>query len=169
MFYDSLDDRIVEINDLYSRRDIENYVIKVHALKTGFRTVGALDLGEEAQALELAGKKGNIEFIDLHHDEFLEKIKSFKETLSNVCDEEEAPEQEKKGMIADKKMLDRIFHEIRMAAEDMDCDRIDGVFAIMKNYSIPKEYEEIYKKLIVASENYEYKEIISIIDGEYRE
>ena len=50
----------------------------------------------------------------------------------------------------------------------MDCDRIDGVFAIMKNYSIPKEYEEIYKKLIVASENYEYKEIISIIDGEYR-
>ena len=51
MFYDSLDDRIPEINDLYSRRDIENYVIKVHALKTGFRTVGALDLGEEAQAL----------------------------------------------------------------------------------------------------------------------
>lgn len=169
MFYDSLDDRIPEINDLYSRRDIENYVIKVHALKTGFRTVGALDLGEEAQALELAGKKGNIEFIDLHHDEFLEKIESFKETLSNVCDEEEAPEQEKERIIADKKMLDRIFHEIRMAAEDMDCDRIDGVFAIMKNYSIPKEYEEIYKKLIVASENYEYKEIISIIDGEYRE
>ena len=51
----------------------------------------------------------------------------------------------------------------------MDCDRIDGVFAIMKNYSIPKKYEEIYEKLIKASENYEYKEIISIIDGEYRE
>ena len=48
--------------------DIENYRIAVHALKSGSRTIGAMQLSEQARALEEASKNGDTDYIKSNHD-----------------------------------------------------------------------------------------------------
>ena len=44
-------------------QDYENYTIKVHALKSSARVIGASNLSDMAKDLEAAGKAGDIEKI----------------------------------------------------------------------------------------------------------
>ncbi len=166
MFYESLDERLSEINSYYSNKDIENYTIKVHALKTGFRTVKAFELGEDAQQLENAGKQNDIKYIDSHYPEFLDKIASFKETLNEKFSKADSQEQTRSGVPADSQLMNQFFTDIRLAAQDMDSDRLDELFTSMKDYIIPEEHKDIYRQLQKASSEYEYKKILKLLGGE---
>ncbi len=67
-------------NSLYYK----NYTILVHALKSSARIIGALDLGEEAQKLELAGKSGDIEVIRHYHDRFMAHYQGYGDALKDL-------------------------------------------------------------------------------------
>lgn len=60
MFYDSIPDKADELNGLYAMEDWDNYTIKIHALKSSARLIGALELGDQVQLLENAGKEGDL-------------------------------------------------------------------------------------------------------------
>ena len=77
LFYESLDEKADEIEHFYAEENIKDYTIKVHALKSSARLIGAAGFGEEAQQLEKAGKSEDMEYIRAHHKAFIEKL-SFK-------------------------------------------------------------------------------------------
>ena len=52
--------------------DTEQYRILVHALKSGSKTIGAMKVADMAKELEDAAKNGDTEFINEHHDAFIE-------------------------------------------------------------------------------------------------
>ncbi|MCR5488008.1 MAG: response regulator [Lachnospiraceae bacterium] len=64
MYMDSAEMKAEEIEKYWAARDIKNTTIKVHALKSTSRAVGALELGEYAARLEEAGKKEDAETLD---------------------------------------------------------------------------------------------------------
>ena len=61
-----------EIVSLYEAENWADYAIKVHALKSTALTIGAEALSAQAQELELAGKRGDVEFIRANHAALLE-------------------------------------------------------------------------------------------------
>ncbi|MBQ6442093.1 MAG: DegV family EDD domain-containing protein [Lachnospiraceae bacterium] len=63
MFWESIPERAGEIEEYFGKEDWENYIIKVHALKSSLRIVGIMGLSDEAEALEVAGKAGNYDLI----------------------------------------------------------------------------------------------------------
>ena len=63
--------KIREIREKYKEEDWKNYTILVHALKSTSIGIGATGLGEMAKELELAGKEGNISYIQAHHREVM--------------------------------------------------------------------------------------------------
>ncbi|MBR5115589.1 MAG: DegV family EDD domain-containing protein [Lachnospiraceae bacterium] len=67
MFYEAIGEKSDEIERLYAGEDWENYTIKVHALKSSARIVGAEDLADAALGLEKAGKEGDLSYIREHH------------------------------------------------------------------------------------------------------
>ena len=157
-FYDSIDDRLGAIDGLYSDRNYSDYTIKVHALKSSLKMIGAKGLGEEAQALEDAGKNGDPEYIEMHHDEFRGKVLNLKEILKNTAvkgdkGQGEFPE-------ADEIIMAGVFEEIRHAAEDMDSNRLDSIFDEMKIYRIPEENRELYNRLKEAAHEFDYEAIL---------
>ena len=162
IFLESIDENIELISGFYSDNDLQNYTIKVHALKSSARIIGAEEFGEEAQKLENAGKSGDSEYIRSHNDAFMERYESFKELLSGlftVVDQEaEKPE-------ADDDLMSAVMEEIGSAAEDMDCERLDSIFSEMEGYSIPDESRQLYGKLKEASERYEYRTILRLLNG----
>ena len=60
-----------EIAALYESADWADYAIKVHALKSTSLTIGAEALSAQAKELELAGKRGDVDFIRAHHHALL--------------------------------------------------------------------------------------------------
>ena len=62
-FYKTSEDKLTEIQGYYDDSDWENFTVKVHALKSSARIIGAMELSELAERLETAGKEKNIEFI----------------------------------------------------------------------------------------------------------
>ena len=63
--------KISEIREKYKKEDWKNYTILVHALKSTSIGIGATELGEMAKELEMAGKEGNISYIQAHHREVM--------------------------------------------------------------------------------------------------
>jgi HPt (histidine-containing phosphotransfer) domain-containing protein len=87
IFYNSIDSRADEIEGYYDSEDWENYTIKVHALKSSARLVGAVKLSKDSEDLERAGKENKIDFIKENTADLLVELRSFKEPLSKVFGE----------------------------------------------------------------------------------
>ncbi len=163
IFYESIEEKKEELERFYNDRDLSNYTIKVHALKSSARIIGAKGFGEEAQKLEDAGKAGDTAYINTHHEEFMKEYEGFSGLLSEVIKEYESDTGKPE---ADEYFVSAVFEEIKAAAEDMDCERLDSIFGEMDGYVIPKESAEIYKKLKDFSEKYEYRNITGLLSEE---
>jgi signal transduction histidine kinase/CheY-like chemotaxis protein/HPt (histidine-containing phosphotransfer) domain-containing protein len=61
LYAGSAEQKAKEIEDYWAAGDIKNTTIKVHALKSASRSIGALELGEFAARLEKAGNSGDTE------------------------------------------------------------------------------------------------------------
>ena len=158
-FYESVEEKAGELEEFCSEKKLRDYVIKIHALKSSARLIGAAGFGEEAQKLEDAGKRGDFDYIRRHHGAFLEKYRRVKESLSAVFpagEEEEAQKPE-----ADAEKAEAAYEELRSAAEEMDCDRLEAIFAGMENYRMPEA--DLWKRLKHASEQYEYDTILALL------
>jgi CheY-like chemotaxis protein len=163
IFYSSMDEKKEELNRYLSEGDIKNYTIKIHALKSSARIIGAADLGDAAEALEYAGKDGDIDYIKEHHGPFMEDYEAFRAPLSEMFKENEDDTDKPE---ADEDLLRDVFKELRSAADDMDCDRLQAIFKEMEAYRVPEKYTLLWKSLKEASGNYDYDVIIELIDNE---
>ena len=159
VFYESVEENSAAINNSFAQKDYKNYVIKVHALKSSARIIGATEFGEEAQDLENAGKAENIEYISAHHDAFMDKYMKYHELLDGLfveADYSDKPE-------ADEGLMASVYEELAAAAGDMDCDRLEAVFGEMEAYRVPKADKDLFVKLKAATERYEYDTITELL------
>ncbi|MCR5098842.1 MAG: DegV family EDD domain-containing protein [Lachnospiraceae bacterium] len=84
MFYDSIEEKTAELVEAIEQEDWENYTIRVHALKSSARIVGAMGLGNSAEAVEKAAKASEYDFVRTHHEALIKEYGSYKEILSRV-------------------------------------------------------------------------------------
>ena len=160
IFYTSIDSRAEELKKFYFDNDYKNYTIKIHALKSSARIIGAKEFGEKAQLLENAGKVKEKTFIKAHHAEFMDEYLNFKDLLSGIVGEEEVSDKP----VAKPEMMADAFEELRIAADDMDCDTLQIIFDRMKEYAIPEEHVELWNKLKESSDNYDYSNILLLLE-----
>ena len=132
-----------------------------HALKSSARIIGALEFAEKAQELENAGKSDDEEYIRKHHGPFIDEFRSFKDPIGEVfgksADTGDKPE-------ADSEMLKKAFDDIRTAADDMDCDRLESIFEEMSGYSIPEAERELFSKVKSAADDFDYDAILELLE-----
>ncbi|MCR4762668.1 MAG: response regulator [Lachnospiraceae bacterium] len=155
IFYESMDDKAEEIERFYAEENWSDYTIKVHALKSSARLIGATGFAKEAQQLENAGKSSDIAYIRANHRDFMTKLQGFKAPLEEIFlkqEEENKPE-------ADADLLAVCFDEIHAAAEDCDYDRLDNIFNELSAYRIPTEHEERFRKILDAAKRFDYDAI----------
>ena len=159
LFYESLDETADELERFCAEENIKDYTVKVHALKSSARLIGAADFGEEAQKLESAGKNGDWEYIRAHQEAFMTKYRSFKTPLSAVFAEEKTEGKPVAGM----ELMADVYEKIRMAADDMDCDQLDRIFADMEEYRVPDSETALYEELRAASSRFDYEAILKLL------
>ena len=161
IFYTSLEEKASEIENFYAAGDYANYTIKVHALKSSARIIGAVEFGEDAQLLENAGKSGDVDYLHKHHAAFMETLRSFAEPLEKFFAVEETDKPE-----VDADLMADVFAEIKSAADDMDSDRLQDIFAEMNDYKIPDDLNKLWTSLVAAANNYDYELILSLLNND---
>lgn len=162
IFYSSMEEKTEELERFLSEGDIKNYTIKVHALKSSAKIIGAGVFAGRAEALEMAGKSGDLGYIKENNPGFLKEYADFAGPLSGVFEEKK---DDKDKPEADEAMMDGVYEELRSAADDMDCEKLQAIFMEMEEYRIRDAHSDLWKKLKEASANYDYDGVMELIDN----
>ena len=149
IFYKSIQEKSDEIRGYYEQKDLENYTIKIHALKSSARIIGAMELNALAQELEDAGKVENMEKIDADTEKFLSMYESFREYLSPIdpsaagaseSGEDTRPE-------AEPAVLEDAYQSLKEFAGMEDYDLAEMVLGSLKEYKLPPDDDVKVKDL----------------------
>ncbi|MCR5178066.1 MAG: DegV family EDD domain-containing protein [Lachnospiraceae bacterium] len=164
IFYESIPDKHAELERNYSSEDWGSYTIKIHALKSSARLVGAMELGAAAESLEMAGKEGDIAYIRDHHAAVMGDYLKYHEILAPVFAGEGGAEQEEDTRPeADDFLMESIYEELADAAENMDCDRVEAIMKEIGEYRIPDTEKERFEKVRGKAGIFDYEGILSAI------
>jgi len=82
-FYDAMDSQMKEIEKCKELKDMKNYSILVHALKSNCRSLGIIPFADVAYQHELAGKEENIDFVLNNYNNLVEVKNKYKEIIGN--------------------------------------------------------------------------------------
>ena len=158
-FYEMIPDRSGEIENLYNEGNIELYTIKVHALKSAARMVGAGELSKLAESLEDAGKGGDTEFINAHTYELLETYRHFRTTLSFF----EESTDFKNGEAIDGEMLEDAYASLEEVCEVQDYDSAEMIIDSLKEYRLPQGDAQRMHSIEKCMKQLDWDEMIELI------
>ena len=74
IFYDGLEERINKIVKYKEEKDMENYAIEVHGLKSDCKYLGIMSLADIAYQHELKSKEKDIEYVASNYKILMEEI-----------------------------------------------------------------------------------------------
>ena len=135
-FYNSIQNNANAIEKFLSENDIKNYTIKVHALKSSARLIGADELSSQAAYLEDCGNNNDTDSIRDLTPELLMNYRIYYERLSPLYKQNEDAE------IITPEKLHEAYCAIKEFASMFDSDSIDGIIAMLREYRIPENESE---------------------------
>ena len=136
MFLDTIDDTAKVIKDAYDSNNIRLYTIKVHALKSSARIIGAMELSELCQQLENAVNAGDMLFIDSNAERMMADYIAYKEILAPLRSCEVGDED--KEMIPEDELKDA-YSALKDVIPQMDYDSVELILDQLKEYKLPDE------------------------------
>ncbi len=141
-FREALQGRADEIEKAFDEENWDFYTIKVHALKSTARIIGALELSKRAEALEDAGKANDIETIRRDTAGLLEFYRSYSERIpaAQKSENDDRPE-------ADEDTIADALSAIKEIAQGMDYDSAEAVLEDIGTYRLKDDDEELFKEL----------------------
>ena len=130
-----------DIEESLKKGDIENYTIRVHALKSAARIVGAADLSRLAKQLEKAGKANEIEFIEENSDKLLEMYRELDDKLDFLNEQDEELPEIKAESLKDA------YNTMLEVSSIMDYGMMETVLKGLKKYKLSDEDSEVVQKV----------------------
>ncbi len=133
-YFRSGEDRLNSIKDAYDREDWTDYTIRVHALKSSSRQIGAMELGQMAADLEEAGKDSNIEKLRAENDKALDAFRELLSKLSQFYEAAGEDDTREKPLIS-QAVLDECMSALEAACDELDLDALEEISSRLKQYS----------------------------------
>ncbi len=78
--------KAAEMNEFFQKEDLENYRIRVHALKSSAKMIGADALSEMAKNAEYAARDGDAAYIGTHHEELAARYRELAARILEILD-----------------------------------------------------------------------------------
>jgi len=160
MFYKRIP---IECNNMASSlaaKDLSNFVISAHTMKSSLATVGAMRLSEMSFELETASKKEDFDFCALRFPDYNEKLLSFHKKLAVVFPEDETAQKKEPG---DMIHLRKSMQKALSAAENFDNDTGISIIKDLLPYDFGGENNVLLGNALTALENFEYEGAAAIL------
>ena len=133
VFHQTGKDKADEIEKYFKEYDLENYTIKVHALKSSARIIGMEKLSEKARKLEDAGKQGDRKYISDNTEELLEMYREINKKLSWIDEKDESLPLISPGAMKEA------YQTMVEVAGCMDYGMMDEILKSLGDYRFPED------------------------------
>ena len=152
-YYKAGQENYEAIRKAYKAEDMKDFTIRVHALKSSSRQIGALELGDRAEALERAGKSDDLYFVRTNSEDMLNLYRDILDSLAPIFPEEESDTEELPMIPND--LLKELLEKLTLACEDFDTDRLEEARDELGEYSWPSEIQDDIVELCEAIDRME--------------
>ncbi|MBR1772048.1 MAG: response regulator [Lachnospiraceae bacterium] len=149
-YYRSGKDKADGIQKAYDTKDWRDYTIRVHALKSSSRQIGAMGLGSLAEQLENAGNALDTETIQKKTGELLQQFTEQLAVLARYFVEE--TETANLPVISEE-LLQEQLQQLAQACDDLDMDRMEQVKELLQGYALPDDLRGSEDTLYDAIDN----------------
>ena len=137
VFRDTAEGKAEEIRECFNTEDWEGYTIKVHALKSSARVIGAKDLSELARSLEEAGNNKDIVTINKNTYELLKQYEDMANSLQ-ILDKSEDDSLPP----LDEAMRKDAYNTMIEVTNIMDYGMMESILQDLKKYKLEEEDSE---------------------------
>ncbi len=162
MFRQTIEKNAGVIEKALSEGDIKLFTIKVHALKSAARIIGAGKLSEAAKDLEDAGNREDLDFIRSHSEkllaryrEFLTKLDRLKEQDETDTSKEEIPGEE----------LKEAYKALSEVVPMMDYDAVEMILGQLNAYRLPEEDTARIREMKEALQLFDWEKLGELVEG----
>ncbi|WP_022776059.1 ATP-binding protein [Butyrivibrio sp. AE2015] len=163
-YFDSGQKNAEEIEKYWNEKDIKNTTVKIHALKSTSRVIGAMELGEFAARLEKAGEEGDVTLLETEIGNLLtmyRKLLTEMELLGRTDGEEAGSD---KPLISEQDMK-KSYETISELCEAFDFDGVAETVKSLEKYRFPEDEAAKFETIKKAVDNFDYDLIPEIISG----
>ncbi|WP_022760664.1 hybrid sensor histidine kinase/response regulator [Butyrivibrio sp. AD3002] len=161
LFLETIDGNSKALNDALENGNIRLYTIKIHALKSSARIIGAKALSELAFKLEEAGNKSDTDFIDENNDKFMVEYLAYKEKLAKLK-QGDTKEEEEKEEISPEELADA-YAALSDVVPQMDYDAVEMILEQLSHYKLPEEDEKKMKELETMMKNFDWDNMEELV------
>ena len=151
--YKLMDDKISLVETHLREKDLKNYTVQVHSLKTTCRMIGAMDLGEDFFTLEKLGKENNLEEIEKLTPGTLDSFKALKPFLEPFASGNGSPKNN-----FDKDAIADILNKLIAAIDDFDLGAAEETANALFSYDCNEELSGKMEELDKLITNLDYDE-----------
>ncbi len=148
------------IRDYWKVRDIKNLTIKLHALKSTSRVIGAFGVGELAAELEKAGRLGRLGLLGDDLERLLFSYSDLAAKLKPVFSP--GGEEEELSPISAEE-LHEIYKQLLQACSEFDYDTVVSVMEELSTRRIPDSEATRMDAIRAAADDFDYDVIPDII------
>lgn len=158
-FYNNYNKNKINIENYLDSEDYENYMVKVHSLKSNALMIGAMDLNKQFESLELAARDGDEDYVKCNtkptldtYSELVEKLKPIESFGTETAADEITGEEAKE-----------IVPKLIEALDDFDDELSKELAVELSGYPFRPTQKEKLGEAIALIEDFMYDDALEII------
>ena len=163
-FADEVEKRAEEIEQFLLKGDVSDYVIRVHALKSLAKTIGAMELSEQAKELEERGTAEDMEVIYEKTPALLKDYRALGKKLQDYGNRKNNEKRVESGEVIDsqyipidKMQLEEKLQRLIHCLDEYDSFGAEQILEEMKQYKYESETQkEMLSKMTEAMQEFDY-------------
>lgn len=157
-----------ECMELWKKRDITNFTIRIHGIKGSCLNIGANICGEQARVLEAAGNAGDENLIEqnigLFEEDFCGLLSEITEALISMG--VEVKKMENDDLEGEVRDIVEELTEVRIAVECFDFATASKLLRKLSQRNLTPELQEFVKRLITMSDEMDIEGMVTAICAE---
>lgn len=163
-YFDSGQKNAEEIEKYWNGKDIKNTTVKIHALKSTSRVIGAMELGDFAARLEKAGEEGDVKTLETDIEKLLIMYRNLLTEMEMLGSIDGGVEGSDKPLILEQD-IKKTYETISKLCEAFDFNGVTETVKSLEKYRFPESEAAKFETIKKAVDNFDYDLIPKIISG----
>lgn len=158
-FYQGYEKNCAKVEDFCAKKDIENYMITVHALKSNAKMIGAADLSAGFERLESAARDGDTDVIEAENASILERYGALVKELTPIGEMEKVTAADE---ISAEEARETV-QSLLAALDDFDDEASLALIKKLSGYPFRLTQKELCQKAETLIRDFMYDEAAAVI------
>ncbi|MBQ8946647.1 MAG: response regulator [Lachnospiraceae bacterium] len=162
-YAEAADDNLDSIEGFFKDKNYQDYTIRVHALKSSSRIIGAEKIGSLAELMENAGNAGDAGLIEEKTPELLDLYRELTDRLRPLVMDDGGKTDKSDGKPISEAELKDAYDALKEMSLGLDHDGFGFILDSLGEYRLPEEDLDRYNRLRSAARKFDWDQIGSIL------